>query len=139
MSSNDIFASSAITSPAPVTTSGLISTIAQSSAMEGAVHRHDELAEDAELLAFEPEREGEAARMEARDARGRIDRDAEDLLGMVLGDLLDLHAAFGRGHDRDAAGGAIDEQGEIELAPDVAAGLDIDAMHLPARAARSAW
>ena len=49
--------------------------------------------------------------------------------GWLAGDLLDLHAAFGGGDQRDAAADAIDQQREIQLAGDVAAGLDIDAVH----------
>src|SRR5690606_38180118 len=45
-------------------------------------------------------------------------------------DLLDLHAAFGRGHDRDPTGAAVDQHAEIELPGDVGAFLDIDALDL---------
>jgi hypothetical protein len=38
---------------------------------------------------------------------------------------LDVHAAFGRGDDRDAADRTVDQQREVELAFDVAAFLDI--------------
>ena len=34
----------------------------------------------------------------------RIDRDRDDLVRRVVRDLLDVHAAFGRDHDRDARG-----------------------------------
>ncbi len=44
--------------------------------------------------------------------------------------FLDLHAAFGRGHHRDAPGLAVDEHADIKLALDVAAFLDIDALDL---------
>ena len=40
------------------------------------------------------------------------------------GDLFDLHAALGRGHDGDAAAAAIDHHAEVELAGDVHALLD---------------
>ena len=45
---------------------------------------------------------------------------------MLGGDLLDLHAAFGRGDNREAAGGAVEKHGEIELAPDIAAFFNIE-------------
>jgi hypothetical protein len=51
-----------------------------------------------------------------------------------MGDLLDLDAALGRGHEGDARGVAVDHHAEIELARDLAAVLDIDPAHLaPAR------
>ncbi len=52
--------------------------------------------------------------------------------GVLRRDLLDLHAALGRGHHRDARGAAVDQHAEIELALDVAAFLDIDALDLAA-------
>ncbi len=48
----------------------------------------------------------------------------------MRGHLFDLDAAFGRGHDGDTSGRAIDQQREVELAGNVAAGFDIDAMNL---------
>ena len=47
---------------------------------------------------------------------------------MVLGHRLDVHAAFGRGDDGDAADRAVDQHREIELAFDVAAFLDVEAL-----------
>src|SRR5690606_39190836 len=53
----------------------------------------------------------------------------------VVGHLLDVHAAFGGGDERDAAGGAVDQAGEVKLPLDVGTVLDIDAVdHLPGRA-----
>src|SRR5688572_4920774 len=96
---------------------------------ERLVHRGHELDAGGNLVAFEAEAERDLARMERLDAGGGIDRDLDDLFRMVGGDLLDLNAAFGRGHDGDARGSAVNQHAEIELAPDVAAALHIDALH----------
>jgi len=50
---------------------------------------------------------------------------------MAGGDLLDVHATFGRGHDGQARRRAVDQHTQVELALDVAAGLDIDALDFP--------
>src|SRR5260370_6050907 len=47
---------------------------------------------------------------------------------IFLGDFLDFHSASGAGHENDAAGGAIDEQAEIEFALDVQAFFDEQAL-----------
>ena len=52
------------------------------------------------------------------DIGGGIDREGDDLLRRVVRHLLDIHAAFGRDHEGDARGLAIDQQREIELALD---------------------
>jgi hypothetical protein len=48
--------------------------------------------------------------MEAGNAGGGIDTNAKNLLGMVGGDFLDLHAAFGGGDDGHPAADPIDQQ-----------------------------
>ena len=45
-------------------------------------------------------------------------------------DRLDVHAAFGRDDEGDAADRAVDQQREIELAVDVGAVLDVEAVDL---------
>ena len=65
-----------------------------------------------------------------RHARLRIDGDGDDLFRRVVGDGLDVHAAFGRDDEGDAADRAVDQQRQIELAVDVGAVLDVEAVDL---------
>ncbi len=99
---------------------------------EGLVHGEQELGRALDLLAFEAEREGEAAGVEPLHAARRVDREAHDLLRVLRRHFLDVHAALGRRHRRDAAALPVDQHAGIELALDVAAVLDIDALHLAA-------
>ena len=46
--------------------------------------------------------------------------------GRLCGDFLDVHAAGRRGHERDAARVAVEQQAEVQLALDLRAGLDVD-------------
>ena len=103
---------------------------------EGAVHAHQEPHRAADLLAFQAQAEGDLPRMVAAQTGQRIDIDTQDLFGRPRRDLLDLHAAFGGGHHRHLAGLAIDQHAEVELARDVAAFLDIDALDLLAGLSR---
>jgi hypothetical protein len=73
---------------------------------------------------------GHGAAVMGHHAGGRIDREGQNLLGGVVGDLLDVHAAFRGDHEGDAAGGAVDQHGEVELALDVGAVLDIETVDL---------
>ena len=66
----------------------------------------------------------------AHDAGRRIDREGHDLLGRVVRDFLDVDAAFGRDHERDFGGFAVDQDREIELLVDVGAFLDVEAVDL---------
>ena len=44
--------------------------------------------------------------------------------------LFNIHAAFGRGDEGDAAGLPVDQQGKVQLARNVGAVFDIDTVHL---------
>ncbi len=81
------------------------------------------------LLDAEAELEGELARLEGLQAHGRLDHHLQDGLGLVLGDLLDLHAAALRGDHADALGFAVEHVAEIKLAVEGLGHLDIDALH----------
>src|SRR6185312_345456 len=69
------------------------------------------------LVAFELERRGDDAGVERRETGGRIDGERGDLFRRLDRDLLDVHAAFGRGDEGHAPRVAIDEERKIELAP----------------------
>ena len=88
-----------------------------------------------DLIAFQAQGEGDAAAVEIRQAGGGVDVEGQDLFGRVMGDVFDRHAAFGRTDEGDAAGGAVDQDGEVKLAGDVGAVFDIDAVDLLARRA----
>jgi hypothetical protein len=59
-----------------------------------------------------------------------IDGEGQDLLGGVVSDALDVHAALGGGDHRDAGRLTVDQQGEVQLASNVGAFLDVEAVDL---------
>ena len=61
---------------------------------------------------------------------GGVDGEAEDLLWRFSRDLFDIHAAFGRADKADTAGLPVNQEGEVKLARDAGAVLDIDAVDL---------
>ena len=73
---------------------------------------------------------GELAGGVVLHAFDRIDEDADDLFRRVVGDLLDVHAAFARSHHRHLLGGAIGQHGDVVLLLDVGAFLDQEPAHL---------
>ncbi len=81
-------------------------------------------------IGVEAERLRDAAHVVRADVGDRIDRDGDDLLRRVVRDLLDVHAAFGRDHDGDARGDAVDQHREIELLLDGGAFLDVEPVDL---------
>src|SRR5690606_14366580 len=97
---------------------------------EQAIQVLDQLDALLDLRTLEAKGTGHAAAVEIRKASRRIDAEADDLFGGRGRDLFDIHAAFGRGDEADARAAAINQKREIQLALDVAAVLDIDAVDL---------
>src|SRR5882724_5826670 len=64
------------------------------------------------------------------DAGGGIDREGHDLLGTVVGDVLDIDAAFGGDHEGYFGGFAIDQDRQIKLLVDLGAFLDVEPVDL---------
>src|SRR3546814_2850072 len=71
-----------------------------------------------------------------RHEAGRgIDVEGVDFLRAVVRDGFDIHPAFGRDDERNAAGDAIDKQGEVEFVRDIDAVGDVETVDLLARVA----
>ena len=86
-------------------------------------------------IAGEAERLADLPRLEIGQAEADVDRHAEDLLGGLVGDGLDLDSPFGRGHQDRALQAAVDRHAQVELAGDVVPDGD---QHLGDRAAPAA-
>ena len=99
---------------------------------EGLVERRQEDPRLLGRLAGQVQRLRQGQRVVRKDAGGRIDGEGDDLLRRRVRHLFDVHAALGRGDDRHAAGLAIDQHRQIELAGDVGALFDIEPAHQPA-------
>ncbi len=82
------------------------------------------------LSAAQPQRKSNPSSVKSRQARCRIDREAEDFFRCIGGNFLDVHAAFGRTDKRDARRLAIHQQGKIKFGLDARAVLDIDPVDL---------
>ncbi len=74
---------------------------------------------------YEPEPVAQLVGLERGESDDGVDLGLENLLGCLLGDLLDLDPTLGRGHHHVAGSRAIHQDGEIELTGDVDALLHI--------------
>ena len=64
------------------------------------------------------------------DPGRRIDRETSDPVRRVMRHFLDVHAAFGRNNESDAARRSIDKEGKIEFLDDIGAFLEINPVDL---------
>ena len=110
--------------------SGLISSERRVGADERVVERRQHLAELADLIAFEPERERELPRLKRDEAGRRVHVFLVNPLRRFLGDGLDLHAAVLARHDDRPAGRAIDDDAEVQLPRNRQSLLDEQPRHL---------
>ncbi len=85
---------------------------------------------------FERQRRSDLGDVVSRHAGFRVDGDGVDLLGRVVGDRLDVHAAFGGDHEGHLADRAVDQQRAIEFAGNVGAVFDVETVDLLAGFAR---
>ena len=81
------------------------------------------------LLQIEAEPEGELARLKRLQPDRRLDDDLQQLVGRVLGDLLDLHAAMLGGDHAHTLELPVENIAEIDLALERIGELDIHALH----------
>ena len=82
-------------------------------------HRPDEALGDRDgrlEVAAETHREGELASLVVEQPEHRVGVAADDRLGLVDGDLLDLDAALGRAHQQDPPRGPVEHGRHVELA-----------------------
>src|SRR5690606_29984958 len=84
----------------------------------GVIEAFNEGGELLGLVAFELQTGGEHAAHVRFETGGRMDRYADDRLGVAGGDFLDLLTAFDGGHDEGGGFATINDDGEIELARD---------------------
>lgn len=97
---------------------------------EGRVELRGELLGLLGEVTGELQRVGDGAAVMAHDAGRGIDREGDDLFRVVVRDVLDVDAAFGRDDEGDARGLAVDQDREVELLVDVGAVLDVEAVDL---------
>src|SRR6202043_1160743 len=83
----------------------------------------------ADLLQAQPETEGQFPRLERLEPHRRLDHHLQDFLGMVLGDLLDFHAAEARCDNPDPLDLPVENEAKVNLALEGFGDLNIDSLH----------
>ena len=73
--------------------------------------------------------EAQRSRLIGQESDQRIRPAARDLLGILFGDVFDVHPADGRQHHHRTAAVAVERDAEVELARDLRASLDQDLAH----------
>ena len=91
------------------------------------------------LLGGEAQIEGQPPGLERLQAGVGIDRRLEDLLRRFRGDLLDLDAALGAGHQHRQADGPVEHHAEVDLPGDVGRRLQPAPSRPSGLPRRSAW
>src|SRR5437763_7416341 len=86
---------------------------------EGLPQLHDDLGGLVDDLRRELARGEDLDGLRLVHAGDRVDRDLGQRLGTLDGELLDLHAAFGRRHRQEGAVRAVQQEGEVVLLGDV--------------------
>jgi len=72
-----------------------------------------------DVLALESELLGELLGLLGENTLGNVDRLLEDQVRGLLGNGLNVHATLGAGNEHGATGGAVHEDGKVELASNV--------------------
>jgi hypothetical protein len=98
--------------------------------LEGDVERGHELHRLVDLRGCEPQSKRQLARLEGLQAHSRNDVLFQDRFRILGCDLLDLHAARGRGHEDGTRFGAVNHDPQVQFAIDGQRLLDQQATHL---------
>ena len=130
MPSSETFESSALTSRSGVTISGLISASVASSCQPHLVQRDERVGDALDHVRVGAAVAGDLHAPPSRDRPGqRVDVMADQLLGRLLGDLFDVHAALDAEHHQRLLGRAVEQHRGVVLGGDVRGVLDPQRAH----------
>ena len=96
---------------------------------ERPVQRLQEWPQDLGAVGAQAQAESQLAHLKRLQARGRANRLAQNGRGILVGDFFDLHAAGSAGHDDRRFDGAVHQDAQVQLALDVLALFDEQALH----------